>query len=159
MRMFYFRRGVASLMALLALSLVSLRALAEDAAPVPVPAVTAAEGASPAPQAPAAPPAAPEPVPAPVPAQAPASAPASAAEATPAPAPAPAPGVLISRSEMADLPAGGEAEITVYFRNLGDTALKNPVAAFSPADGILLSGGSSSFLWRTSPPAAPAAWR
>lgn len=146
MRMFYFRRGVASLMALLALSLVSLRALAEDAAPVLVPAVTAAEGASPAPQAPAAPPAAPEPVPAPVPAQAPASAPASAAEATPAPAPAPAPGVLISRSEMVDLPAGGEAEITVYFRNLGDTALKNPVAAFSPADGILLSGGSSSFL-------------
>ena len=109
MKQYYFRRGVASLMALLALSLLSLRALADEAAPQP--AVTAESSSSDS-----------------------------------APAPAPVPGVLISRSEMADLPAGSEAEITVSFRNLGDVALKSPVAAFTPADGISLAGGASSFL-------------
>lgn len=109
MKQYYFRRGVASLMALLALSLLSLRALADEAAPQP--AVTAESSSSDS-----------------------------------APAPAPVPGVLISRSEMADLPAGSEAEITVSFRNLGDVALKSPVAAFTPADGISLAGGTSSFL-------------
>lgn len=109
MKQYYFRRGVASLMALLALSLLSLRALADEA--VPQPAVTAESSSSDS-----------------------------------APAPAPVPGVLISRSEMADLPAGSEAEITVSFRNLGDVALKSPVAAFTPADGISLAGGASSFL-------------
>lgn len=109
MKQYYFRRGVASLMALLALSLLSLRALADEAAPQP--AVTAKSSSSDS-----------------------------------APAPAPVPGVLISRSEMADLPAGSEAEITVSFRNLGDVALKSPVAAFTPADGISLAGGASSFL-------------
>ena len=109
MKQYYFRRGVASLMALLALSLLSLRALADEAAPQP--AVTAESSSS-----------------------------------ASAPAPAPVPGVLISRSEMADLPAGSEAEITVSFRNLGDVALKSPVAAFTPADGISLAGGASSFL-------------
>ena len=109
MKQYYFRRGVASLMALLALSLLSLRALADEAAPQP--AVTAESSSSDS-----------------------------------APAPAPVPGVLISRSEMADLPAGSEAEITVSFRNLGAVALKSPVAAFTPADGISLAGGASSFL-------------
>lgn len=109
MKQYYFRRGVASLMALLALSLLSLRALADEAALQP--AVTAESSSSDS-----------------------------------APAPAPVPGVLISRSEMADLPAGSEAEITVSFRNLGDVALKSPVAAFTPADGISLAGGASSFL-------------
>lgn len=109
MKQYYFRRGVASLMALLALSLLSLRALADEA--VPQPAVTAESSSSDS-----------------------------------APTPAPVPGVLISRSEMADLPAGSEAEITVSFRNLGDVALKSPVAAFTPADGISLAGGASSFL-------------
>ena len=109
MKQYYFRRGVASLMALLALSLLSLRALADEAAPQP--AVTAESSSSDS-----------------------------------APAPAPVPGVLISRSEMADLPAGSEAEITVSFRNLGDVALKSPVAAFTLADGISLAGGASSFL-------------
>ena len=109
MKQYYFRRGVASLMALLALSLLSLRALADEAAPQP--AVTAESSSSDS-----------------------------------APAPAPVPGVLISRSEMADLPAGSEAEITVSFRNLGDVTLKSPVAAFTPADGVSLAGGASSFL-------------
>ena len=109
MKQYYFRRGVASLMALLALSLLSLRALADEAAPQP--AVTAESSSSDS-----------------------------------APAPAPVPGVLISRSEMADLPAGSEAEITVSFRNLGEVTLKSPVATFTPADGISLAGGASSFL-------------
>lgn len=56
------------------------------------------------------------------------------------------PGVLISRSDMSDLPAGQETEITVSFRNLGDATLHKPVAAFSPSEGISLSGGASSFL-------------
>ena len=101
MKQFYFRRGVASLMALLALSLLSLRALADEG-PAPVTPPAAASGSS---------------------------------SSDPAPAPAPVPGVLISRSDMADLPAGSEADVTVYFRNLGDVTLKGPVAAFSPADG------------------------
>lgn len=111
MKQFYFRRGVASLMALLALSLLSLRALADEGT-VP-PAQPAASGSS---------------------------------SSDPAPAPAPVPGVLISRSDMADLPAGSEADVTVYFRNLGDVTLKGPVAAFSPADGVSIVGGASSFL-------------
>lgn len=111
MKQFYFRRGVASLMALLALSLLSLRALADEGT-VP-PAQPAASGSS---------------------------------SSDPAPAPAPVPGVLISRSDMADLPAGSEADVTVYFRNLGDVTLKGPVAAFSPVDGVSIAGGASSFL-------------
>lgn len=112
MKQFYFRRGVASLMALLALSLLSLRALADEGTVPPAP-PAAASGSS---------------------------------SSDPAPAPAPVPGVLISRSDMADLPAGSEAEITVFFRNLGDVTLKGPVAAFSPADGVSIAGGASSFL-------------
>ena len=111
MKQFYFRRGVASLMALLALSLLSLRALADEGTVPPAP--PAASGSS---------------------------------SSDPAPAPAPVPGVLISRSDMADLPAGSEADVTVYFRNLGDVTLKGPVAAFSPADGVSIAGGASSFL-------------
>ena len=112
MKQFYFRRGVASLMALLALSLLSLRALADEGT-VPVTPPAAASGSS---------------------------------SSDPAPAPAPVPGVLISRSDMADLPAGSEADVTVYFRNLGDVTLKGPVAVFSPADGVSIAGGASSFL-------------
>ena len=111
MKQFYFRRCVASLMALLALSLLSLRALADEGTVPPAP--PAASGSS---------------------------------SSDPAPAPAPVPGVLISRSDMADLPAGSEADVTVYFRNLGDVTLKGPVAAFSPADGVSIAGGASSFL-------------
>lgn len=112
MKQFYFRRGVASLMALLALSLLSLRALADEGTVPPAPPVAASGSSS----------------------------------SDPAPAPAPVPGVLISRSDMADLPAGSEADVTVYFRNLGDVTLKGPVAAFSPADGVSIAGGASSFL-------------
>ena len=112
MKQFYFRRGVASLMALLALSLLSLRALADEGTVPPAPPVAASGSSS----------------------------------SDPAPAPAPVPGVLISRSDMADLPAGSEADVTVYFRNLGDVTLKSPVAAFSPADGVSIAGGASSFL-------------
>lgn len=111
MKQFYFRRGVASLMALLALSLLSLRALADEGTVPPAPPATSGSSSS-----------------------------------DPAPAPAPVPGVLISRSDMADLPAGSEADVTVYFRNLGDVTLKGPVAAFSPADGVSIAGGASSFL-------------
>ena len=112
MKQFYFRRGVASLMALLALSLLSLRALADEGTLPPAPPAVASGSSS----------------------------------SDPAPAPAPVPGVLISRSDMADLPAGSEADVTVYFRNLGDVTLKGPVAAFSPADGVSIAGGASSFL-------------
>ena len=72
MKQFYLRRGVASLMALLALGLLSLRALADEG-PAPV------------------------------------SPPAPASESSDAPAPVP--GVLISRSDMADLPAGSEHSV------------------------------------------------
>ena len=42
--------------------------------------------------------------------------------------------------------SGSETEITVFFRNPGDVALKSPVAAFTPADGVSIAGGASSFL-------------
>lgn len=130
MKQFYFRRCAASLMALLALTLLSLRAMADEA------------------------PAQPEAV-SPVSAPAVSDPPASNSSETDAagsppvssqPEAAPVPAVLISRSEMADLPAGSETEITVFFRNPGDVALKSPVAAFTPAEGVSIAGGASSFL-------------
>ena len=146
MKQFYFRRCAASLMALLALTLLSLRAMADEApappeavSPVSAPAVseTPASNSSET-DAAGSPPVSNQPEAAPVPAPAP--------ESVPEAAPAPVPAVLISRSEMADLPAGSETEITVFFRNPGDVALKSPVAAFTPADGVSIAGGASSFL-------------
>ena len=146
MKQFYFRRCAASLMALLALTLLSLRAMADEApappeavSPVSAPAVseTPASNSSET-DAAGSPPVSSQPEAAPVPAPAP--------ESVPEAAPAPVPAVLISRSEMADLPAGSETEITVFFRNPGDVALKSPVAAFTPADGVSIAGGASSFL-------------
>lgn len=146
MKQFYFRRCAASLMALLALTLLSLRAMADEApappeavSPVSAPAVseTPASNSSET-DAAGSPPVSSQPEATPVPAPAP--------ESVPEAAPAPVPAVLISRSEMADLPAGSETEITVFFRNPGDVALKSPVAAFTPADGVSIAGGASSFL-------------
>lgn len=146
MKQFYFRRCAASLMALLALTLLSLRAMADEApappeavSPVSAPAVSDPPASnSSETDAAGSPPVSSQPEAAPVPAPAP--------ESVPEAAPAPVPAVLISRSEVADLPAGSETEITVFFRNPGDVALKSPVAAFTPADGVSIAGGASSFL-------------
>lgn len=119
MKQFYFRRCVASLMALLALSLLSLRALADEAPVTPPETVSSSSSSSSA---------------------------SSASEPEITPAPVPMPAVLISRSDMADLPAGSETDITVSFRNLGEVTLKSPVAAFTPSDGVSIAGGASSFL-------------
>ena len=65
----------------------------------------------------------------------------------PPPEPIPAPMVLISRSDIKEpLEAGQELSVTVSFRNLGNTALKSPVATFTPSDGLTIMGGSSSFV-------------
>lgn len=72
--------------------------------------------------------------------------PAAEAPAAPAAEAPVLPGVLISRSEMADLPAGGECEIAVSFRNLSESPLHSPVAAFTPSEGLTIQGGASSFL-------------
>lgn len=63
----------------------------------------------------------------------------------PAPEPAPAPVVLISQRELpAPLAAGQETEIQVSFYNMSNIALTTPVAVFTPSDGLMISGGSSS---------------
>ena len=65
----------------------------------------------------------------------------------PPPEPIPAPMVLVSRSELRQpVEAGQEFTVTVSFQNLGNAALKSPVATFTPSDGLTIAGGSSSFL-------------
>ena len=67
-------------------------------------------------------------------------------ETAPEPEPVAAPVVLISRTDLpGPLEAGQEAEILVYFRNMSKVKLESPVAVFTPSDGLMLSGGSSSF--------------
>lgn len=68
----------------------------------------------------------------------------AAVRAEEAAAETPAPAVLISREELPPIPAGGEADVTFRFQNLGSTPLKTPVAAFAPSDGLTLPGTSSS---------------
>ncbi len=133
MKQIVLRRAAAAFAAALALTVLPMAALADSESPASPPAVQAEPPQAPAAQTPPAPAAGEAQTPAPA--------------ETPAPTPVPvAPAVLISRSEMADLPAGQETEITVSFRNLGDTPLHKPVAAFTPSDGIVLTGGASSFL-------------
>ena len=67
---------------------------------------------------------------------------ASAASETEMPA---APPVLISRSEIAPIPAGGASQLTLTFQNLGKTPLKTPVASVTPSEGLSVAGGASSF--------------
>lgn len=58
----------------------------------------------------------------------------------------PLPMVLISRNEMpAPIEGGQEQEITLYFKNLGNTTLKSPVVTVTPTEALLLTGRSSSF--------------
>ncbi len=59
---------------------------------------------------------------------------------------APAPMVLVSRSDLAKpIEAGQETEVTIFFKNLSNTALKSVVATFSPSEALSISGGSTSF--------------
>ncbi len=63
-----------------------------------------------------------------------------------APDPAPAPMVVVSRSELEKpIEAGQEIKLKVTFQNLSNTKLKSPVVTFTPSDGLLLAGGTSSF--------------
>lgn len=57
----------------------------------------------------------------------------------------PAPAVLLSRTEMAAIPAGSEADVTLQFQNLGQTALLTPVVTITPSEGLTLIGTASSF--------------
>ena len=63
------------------------------------------------------------------------------------PDPAPAPLVLVSRSEI-DKPieAGQEISLKLSFQNLSGIRLKSPVVSVTPSEGLLLLGGSSSFV-------------
>ena len=62
------------------------------------------------------------------------------------PEPGPAPMVLISRSDLdKPLESGQEVKLKVTFQNLSNTKLKSPVVTFTPSDGLLLDGGTSSF--------------
>ena len=58
----------------------------------------------------------------------------------------PPPAVLISRTELAPIPAGGTAQLTLQFQNLGDKALQSPIAVVTPSDGLSIFGESSSFV-------------
>ena len=62
------------------------------------------------------------------------------------PEPRPAPMALISRSDLdKPLESGQEVKLKVTFQNLSNTKLKSPVVTFTPSDGLLLDGGTSSF--------------
>ena len=56
-----------------------------------------------------------------------------------------APPVLISRSEIPSIPAGGQGQLTLTFQNLGKKPLQTPVASVSPSEGLSIVGGASSF--------------
>ena len=59
---------------------------------------------------------------------------------------APAPLVLISRGEMSSpIAAKQEMELTFFFQNLSNIALRSPVVTLTPSEGLMLTGGSSSF--------------
>ena len=63
------------------------------------------------------------------------------------PDPAPAPMVLVSRSEIEKpLEAGQEIEMKITFQNLSSIRLKSPVVSVTPSDGLIIQGGSSSFV-------------
>lgn len=63
------------------------------------------------------------------------------------PATNPQPMVQVSRSDIsAPVTAGTEFYLTVYFKNLGSTTIKTPLAAFSPSDGIILMDSVSSYV-------------
>ena len=47
------------------------------------------------------------------------------------------PPVLISRSEIPSIPAGGQGQLTLTFQNLGKKPLQTPVASVSPVGGTL----------------------
>lgn len=61
------------------------------------------------------------------------------------PAAIPAPAVLLSRGEMPAIAAGSEADVTLHFQNLGQTALVTPVVTITPSEGLTLLGTASSF--------------
>ena len=63
------------------------------------------------------------------------------------PEPNPAPMILVSRNEIkTPIEAGQEREVTISFQNLSHMKLKSPVVTITPSDGLMLSGGSDSFL-------------
>jgi len=58
----------------------------------------------------------------------------------------PQPSVIVSRNELAHpLEAGEKATVSIYFKNIGQTAVMSPVVTFTPSENITISGGASTF--------------
>ena len=67
-------------------------------------------------------------------------------EPTPRPTPEaiPAPKVIVTRNELGgDVKAGDELMLTVSVKNIGRTAINNPILSFTPSDSLLVTSNDS----------------
>lgn len=63
---------------------------------------------------------------------------------TPTPEAIPAPKVIVTRNELAgDVKAGDELMLTVSVKNIGRTAINNPILSFTPSDSLLVTSNDS----------------
>ena len=63
---------------------------------------------------------------------------------TPTPEAIPAPKVIVTRNELGgDVKAGDELMLTVSVKNIGRTAINNPILSFTPSDSILVTSNDS----------------
>lgn len=63
---------------------------------------------------------------------------------TPTPEAIPAPKVIVTRNELGgDVKAGDELMLTVSVKNIGRTAINNPILSFTPSDSLLVTSNDS----------------
>lgn len=63
----------------------------------------------------------------------------------------PEPPVIITRSTLEPISAGQEFQLTITYKNAGETALVNPVAKVSLSEGLMLLNDSSTFILKDIP--------
>ena len=63
----------------------------------------------------------------------------------------PEPPVIITRSTLEPVSAGQEFQLTITYKNAGETALVNPVAKVSLSEGLMLLNDSSTFILKDIP--------
>ena len=60
------------------------------------------------------------------------------------PDPIPAPKVIMTRNELSgDVKAGDELLLTISVKNIGSTAINNPILSFTPSDSLLVTSADS----------------
>ncbi len=57
--------------------------------------------------------------------------------------PSPAPTLIASRSDIPTLTAGQSTDVAITFENTGDTAVRQPIASFTPSSGLVIVGNAS----------------